>query len=149
MSKYQQQTSTVLGAVEEAQSVAEELKDELENWRDSLPENLQSGEKADALEEAIGALEEAIDKLQEVQDSDQQAVLDYAITYSQVVYPKYMYMSRAKRLEVAICGLGGVPSEMPEDLGIPEDDQEDADEVFNNVSEALDGLQSVEFPAMR
>jgi len=149
MSKYQQQTSTVLGAVEEAQSVAEELKDELENWRDSLPENLQSGEKADALEEAINALEEAIDKLQEVQDSDQQAVLDYAITYSQVVYPKSMYMSRAKRLEVAISGLGGVPSEMPDDLEIPEDDQDDADEVFNNVSEALDGLQSVEFPAMR
>lgn len=41
----------------------EELRDELQNWLDSLPENLQSGSKANALEEAISNLEEAIDAL--------------------------------------------------------------------------------------
>lgn len=149
MAKYENQTGTVLGAIEEAASAAEELKDELQDWLDGLPENLQSGEKADALQEAISALEEAYDRLQEAQDSDQQAVLDHTIQYSQVVYPKSTYMSRAKRLEVAICGLGGVPSEIPDDLEIPEDEQDDANEVFNAVQEALDTLQSVEFPAMR
>ena len=149
MAKHENQSGTVLGAVEAAQSEAESLKDELENWLENLPESLQGGEKADALQTAIDALEEAVDKLQEVQDSEQQAVLDYGITYSQVVYPKSTYMSRAKRLEVAICGLGGVPSEMPDDLDIPEDEHDDANEVFTNVQEALNGLQSVEFPAMR
>lgn len=148
MAKYENQSGTVLGAIEEAKSVAEYLRDQLQEWLDNLPESLQGGEKADALQEAIDQLEEGISKLEDAEGSDQQAVLDYAITYSQVVYPKSTYMSRAKQLEVAICGLGGVPSEMPDDLEIPEDDRDDADEVFNNVSEALDALQSVEFPAM-
>lgn len=48
----------------------ESLKDELENWRDNLPENLQDSEKANQLEDAINSLDSAIDSLQSV-DFDQ------------------------------------------------------------------------------
>jgi len=43
---------------ESAKSTVEELKEEMENWRDGLPENLQSGSKADEINECIDQLEE-------------------------------------------------------------------------------------------
>jgi hypothetical protein len=44
--------------VEDAKSIVEELKDEIDQWKDSLPENLQSGSKADDLDSCSSALEE-------------------------------------------------------------------------------------------
>lgn len=46
------------GAADNARSIIEELKDEMENWRDSLPENLQGGDKASQIEDAVSALED-------------------------------------------------------------------------------------------
>ena len=43
---------------EEAKSQVEELKEEMEIWRDSLPENLQNGDKASQIEDCISALED-------------------------------------------------------------------------------------------
>jgi hypothetical protein len=45
--------------ISEGRSIIEELKDELSNWYDGLPENLQNGEKAEALQTAIQELEDA------------------------------------------------------------------------------------------
>lgn len=42
------------------------LRDELQNWLDSIPENLQSGTKAQTLEESINKLESIIDALDEI-----------------------------------------------------------------------------------
>ena len=39
-----------------AKDTVEELRDELQSWRDNLPENLQSGSKAEELDEAISNL---------------------------------------------------------------------------------------------
>lgn len=49
--------SETQGLVEDAKSEAEELRDELQNWLDGLPENLQGGGKADELQPAIDELE--------------------------------------------------------------------------------------------
>lgn len=46
--------------VENAKSEAENLRDELQEWRDNMPENMQSGQKADELDSAISSLEEFI-----------------------------------------------------------------------------------------
>lgn len=43
---------------EEQQGRVEELKDEMQNWLDSIPENLQGGDKYQSIEEAISNLEE-------------------------------------------------------------------------------------------
>lgn len=58
-----------MSLVEDAKSEVEELQNELQEWRDNLPENLQSGGKADELEEATSALESLADELSTAIDS--------------------------------------------------------------------------------
>lgn len=55
-----------LGKVSDCVSEFEELRDELQNWLDNLPENLQSSNKADMLNEAISELEDIISNLEDV-----------------------------------------------------------------------------------
>lgn len=43
---------------QDVQGIVEELKGEMEEWRDSIPESLQSGDKAMEVEDCIGQLEE-------------------------------------------------------------------------------------------
>jgi hypothetical protein len=42
---------------EDAKSTVSELKDEMQEWMDSIPENLQNGSKANEVQEALDALE--------------------------------------------------------------------------------------------
>lgn len=53
--------------VDDAKSIVEELRDELQSWVDGLPENLQSGSKADELNDAISELESIQDQLESVE----------------------------------------------------------------------------------
>jgi hypothetical protein len=50
-------------AVGDAASEVESLKEELQEWRDNLPENMQSGEKASALDNAISELDDIYSNL--------------------------------------------------------------------------------------
>lgn len=54
----------------QAREEIENLRDELEAWKDSLPENLQNGQKADELDEAINALQEAADGIETMENTD-------------------------------------------------------------------------------
>lgn len=45
------------GAVSDAYSTMDGIKDELQSWYDNLPENFQSGDKGDQLQTAIDAIE--------------------------------------------------------------------------------------------
>lgn len=56
--------------ISDAKSGMEELKDELESWHDNLPENLQSSNKADELDEAVNNLDEIISQLEEAESTD-------------------------------------------------------------------------------
>ena len=53
----------VQSLITDALAQTEELKGELEEWKDNLPENLQNGSKAQELEDAISNLDELIDAL--------------------------------------------------------------------------------------
>jgi flagellar hook-associated protein FlgK len=53
----------------EATSEVSDLRSELEEWRDNLPENLQSGSKSEELEEAISSLQQLEDDIENVFDS--------------------------------------------------------------------------------
>lgn len=55
------------GLIGDAKSQVEELRDELQNWLDGLPENLQSSQKADDLQTAIDELESCISSLEEAE----------------------------------------------------------------------------------
>jgi len=52
---------------DDCKSIVEELKDEMQNWLDSIPENLQSGGKAEEVQEAIDALDSLEDELDNVE----------------------------------------------------------------------------------
>jgi predicted RNase H-like nuclease (RuvC/YqgF family) len=56
-------------AIADAQSEVEELKQELESWKENLPENLQDGQKAQELDAAIEQLDEVISALDEASAS--------------------------------------------------------------------------------
>ena len=43
------------------------LRDELEEWFENMPENLQSGSKAEQIQEAIDQLEEVIDSIEGIE----------------------------------------------------------------------------------
>ena len=56
--------------VDDAKSIVEELKDEMEAWHESIPENLQSGDKASEVEAAKDALENLQSELENVNFGD-------------------------------------------------------------------------------
>ena len=56
--------------VEEAKSIVEELNDEMEAWHESIPENLQSSDKASEVEAAKDALENLQSELENVNFGD-------------------------------------------------------------------------------
>ena len=51
--------------VEDSRDAIQELYDELESWRDSLPEGLAQSQTADALDEAITNLEQTVQGLED------------------------------------------------------------------------------------
>jgi uncharacterized protein YukE len=55
--------------ISDSTSSVEELKEELENWYDNLPENFQNGMKGDELQEAIDALDGIYSSLDEQKDA--------------------------------------------------------------------------------
>lgn len=146
MAKSEMMNSTIGGAVEEALTTVEELRDELQSWLDNLPEQFQDT-KGEELQEAIDALEEAISDLETAQNSDQE-LLDVSFQYCQIRFSRSTYMSRAKRLELSTCALGFVPGEVPSELSEHENASE-FEEALNSIANASEVLGSVSFPAMR
>lgn len=51
--------------IDSAALVIEELRDELQGWRDGMPENFQDGSKAEELDERISELEDIVSGLEE------------------------------------------------------------------------------------
>ena len=56
--------------VESARLIVEELQQEMENWYDSIPDNLRSGEKANEVEEAKDALENLLSEVESLNFDD-------------------------------------------------------------------------------
>lgn len=53
-----------------AKEIFEELENELQSWRDNLPENLQSSNKADELDNAISELQGVISLCDDIEGTD-------------------------------------------------------------------------------
>jgi len=56
--------SAAASKIQEGCSELEELRSEYEDWRDNLPENLQSSAVADKLEETVSTLQDAQDTIE-------------------------------------------------------------------------------------
>lgn len=145
--KTEQRISTVLGAAESANATAQELKDQLEQWYDNMPEGIQNGSKGEELQEAISSLDEVIDSLNNLENYDSEnPLLQYEYSYNQVIFMKSVYMSRQKRMEEAACALLGAPTEIPDELQGEIAYQDDMEEIINELSTATDALEGLEFP---
>jgi hypothetical protein len=59
--RFESRKGSVLGCIEDFNSVIEGLKDEIEEWRDNMPENLQGGNLYSRLDDTANALEAACD----------------------------------------------------------------------------------------
>jgi predicted nuclease with TOPRIM domain len=60
--------ASIKGWLDNFEQDIEDIKNEEEEYKDNLPESLQSGEKADRADQAISALDEAASKLTEVKE---------------------------------------------------------------------------------
>ncbi len=58
-----QRLAAALEEISNATNVIEELKDELDEWRNNLPENLEDSATAQKLDEAMDALETLKDEI--------------------------------------------------------------------------------------
>ena len=65
--------SQVSSLLKRAVSVVEQVKDEEQDSFDNLPENLQNGDRGEAMEEAVSELEQAVDLINEAADHISQA----------------------------------------------------------------------------
>jgi hypothetical protein len=54
----------------EAKALLEQACSEEEEYKDNMPENMQSGEKYDTAERACETIQEAVDQLDEIVDGD-------------------------------------------------------------------------------
>jgi|TARA_R110002072_G_scaffold118530_1_gene250247 DNA repair exonuclease SbcCD ATPase subunit len=70
MPKYESRATRLSNAMDLTTNIDEvnNLREELEQWLDNMPENLQASEKAMQLEEAIQNLEEIADELENMQE---------------------------------------------------------------------------------
>lgn len=73
---------SILGHLEKIKEDIEDVKNQEEEYKDNLPENLQNGEKADQSDTAITQLEEAVGYIDEMVDmfgEDMTSKLDEAV----------------------------------------------------------------------
>ena len=62
--------SVAVNLAGDAKNEIESLREELQEWRDGLPENLQNGSKADELDSAISELEDLASVLEDAEGRD-------------------------------------------------------------------------------
>ena len=127
--------------VDEACSEFESLQEEMQNWYDSIPENLQGGDKGSAVEEAANELEEAStrpDFPEGVEDEEMEIVMP-GRTEKQM-----MKLSRADRCGDAVSVLSQVVEHlqaMIDDLAEKKTAMEAADETTKGAeAEGFDDL---------
>jgi hypothetical protein len=123
-------TESTRDAVSNAFSEASDLRDELQDWLDGIPENMQNGSKAEQLQEAINILEN-------VQEPEYPDELDKQVTTRLWSGRK---VSRPKRMSNAISRLSVV-------IEAIEDDEQLTD-FKTDLENAAGEWETVEFPGM-
>lgn len=70
MAKYKSRANRLAETLDMSDKISdvEQLKEELDEWLGNLPENLQSSNKADMLQEAIDNLDNIINELENIQE---------------------------------------------------------------------------------
>ena len=139
MSKTTLEEADVEGAISTAYGEIEQLNEELTNWYDNLPENFQSGDKGDMLQEATGIL----GSIDEINVPDCAASL--AVTYSALKRKA----SRATRRDFAVEILNSVSAalrERVEELNLMTFEEPVEEEDAKPETEATDEVEDDSTP---
>lgn len=159
------QTSGELGEILDYYSDVEDLKDEMEEWRDNMPESLQSSDKYSQVDEAADTLGSAHDDLEGAckgiktllekipVDEDEISMLKLSVRYTEQKMYKGYPMPRWVRLNNPTAALSAVLDvlETYKDGILPHLTEEEKDlfaEHLKSADDALSDLQGVEFPTM-
>lgn len=154
-----------LGEILGYHSDIDDLKGEMEEWRDNTPDSLQSTDRyqavsdaADDLDRAYSELEEAcggIKKLLEKIPVDKGGVLilDTPINYTEHKMYKGYQMPRWVRLANPCAAMEAAMQFIEDHLddikaALPEENKEQLDYHKKQIDDALSDLQGVEFPSM-
>lgn len=107
-SKPEPKTFSVTDAIDDANSVIDELAEEMRNWADSMPENMHGGDKHGQIEESADALE-SIDKPDgsDLDDETQKIMVSHVMSSGRRV-------SRSDRCSDAVALYDLVTSELRE-----------------------------------
>lgn len=150
--KSQQEKDSLENAFTTAKSDLEGLQEEMESWFDNLPENLQSSERGERIQEANDALVNAMDQLPDDLDELPEGVRNLEITYHiSVNKRKGRGESRDVRCGNACAMLEAVADAL-DDQAKGEDFNEELQSMIEEAAESIrtgkDEAESVEFPGM-
>jgi hypothetical protein len=133
-------TTTIGDLLTDAFSEFDNLKDELQDWYDNLPEAFQTGDKGQQLEEAISNLDN-ISEVEAPQDTEK---------LSLVHMPILNVSSRADRHSEAVSMLQTIVAwieELEEDT-YDKDIHDDLDQLKQDLEEQLSNAENVDYPGM-
>ena len=135
--------TTVSGAIDTAFTVMSELRDELQEWYDNLPEPFQNGDKGNQLQEAIDGISQYADDPPDP-DSD---LGDLPVTVRSDRKPE----SRSQRRDDATVYLTSALEALEahaDTLDEEDEKREGIQELVDTLNEANDAFQDVTFPGM-
>lgn len=168
---------SAMGAIEAGKSAVTELAEEMRNWYDGMPENLQSGSKGESVGEAADAIEgadmdsafdsldSAVDDVAESTEPGQQApipdIRDVKADWTEYAGKR---MSRADRLSNALAAITAGASVLREKLDevvearkareeageeLEYDSRlDDLESALDEIDNAAAALEDVQFPGM-
>lgn len=141
--------STVGAVIGDAYSMLSELRDEVQEVVDNMPENLQQSSRAETLSEAANCLDNA-----DSEPDVPEFVADLEVTYAQD--QRKRYHSRADRRDEAVSMLSGAVSALEEFISTErhgdkaaEEENDEAQTLLDEVQEMIDNADGAEFPGMR
>lgn len=160
-SRIRTSSSPVLSLIPDAFSIMSDLKDELENWKEGIPENLQGGDKYSTLDESCST----IDGVTEIDPSETAQKLLEGVEGSYM--PAGKRPSRSDRRNEACAMIRAAadaiqdyiekhaPNERPDVAAelkgtdcLSEDDRRVLEDLAEECTEAADEWENVEFPGM-
>jgi len=150
-------TSHKLSEILDCYSDIEELKDEMEAWRDSIPGNFQSSDKYSQVDDAANALESGYSDLEDACDNIKKilekfpSILESDISYIEHKMYKGYNMPRWVRLANPVAAIEAAASFLEQAIpaeGMSESDTEELKQYLDRIDGAVSDLNGVEFPSM-
>jgi len=135
----------------------EGLKDEMETWRDSIPDNLQSSDKYSQVDDVVDTLESSHSNLEDACDSIKKilekfpSILEADVYYIEHKMYKGCQMPRWVRLANPVGAIEAMASHIEQLMPIEDMSEYDTEELkqcLGRIDDAVSDLNGVDFPSM-